>query len=125
MKKSPPMTSMEVPPTRNRQLKYQDPQRQAKKSRRRSQDLRRLSHEFINQLTVINLSCFRIRGVAAAASVPAVMAELERMERAVAEITELLANLPAEDEASSKISPTDPALGAKVYPLFSSNRRER
>ena len=52
------------------------------------------------------------------------MAELERMERAVAEITELLANLPAEDEASSKISPTDPALGAKVYPLFSSNRRE-
>jgi hypothetical protein len=100
-------------------------QRHPKKRRRRSSDLRRLSHEFINQLTVINLSCFRIRGVAAMESAPAVLAELERIEKTVAELTEMLGNLPVADDATSPGSQSGAAQGGKVYPLFKSYEPDR
>ena len=74
---------------------------QAKK-RRLKGGLDRLSHGFVNQLTVINLSCFRIRAVTPADGTPVVLAESERIEKAVAEVTELLASLPTKEGGSNE-----------------------
>jgi hypothetical protein len=76
-------------------------------------------------LTVINFSCFTIRGVAAIERAPAILTELERVERAVATVTELLANLPEEVEAASANSPPGPVRAGKVYPLFKSRQPKR
>jgi hypothetical protein len=116
---------MESPLIRNGLPNKKPPRLQTNKRRRRSSDLRRLSHELVNQLTVINLSCFKIRGVAAVECEPGILVQLELIEKTVAEAAELLANLSVDDGASSAGSPSDPALGGKVYPLFKSNRPER
>jgi hypothetical protein len=115
---------MAITINRNGLPESSDLQRHPKKRRRRSSDLRRLSHEFINQLTVINLSCFRIRAIATMESSPTVLAELERIEKTVAEVTEMLANLPAEDDATPVAAQSGLGQG-KVYPLFKSNLPER
>jgi hypothetical protein len=92
-------------------------------NKRRSSDLRRLSYELVNYLTVINLSCFKIRGVAAVEMESEILKQIELIENTVAEAAELLANLCVDDSASSAASPSGPALGGKVYSLFKSNRR--
>jgi hypothetical protein len=53
-------------------------------NKRRSSDLRRLSHELVNYLTVINLSCFKIRGVAAVEMESEILKQIELIENTVA-----------------------------------------
>jgi hypothetical protein len=119
-----PEKCMKSPLIRNRLTTNKKlPQLLANKSRRRSSDLRRLSHELVNHLTVINMSCFKIRGVAAVEMESEILNQIELIEKIVAEAAELLANLSVDDSASSAASPSDPAPGGKVYPLFKSNRR--
>jgi hypothetical protein len=49
-----------------------------------------LVHEMLNQLTVMNLSCFRFRAAAEKCCPPSLLIEIQRMERAVTEMTALL-----------------------------------
>ncbi len=101
------------------------PQLLANKHPLRSSDLRRLSHELVNCLTVINLSCFKIRGIPTVQSDLAGLTELETIEKTVAEAAELLVKLRDEDEARSKNSSFHPGAGGRVYTLLKPNRRER
>lgn len=91
-----------------------------KKRRRRLLDLRRLSHELFNQLTLIHLSCFQIRGAVSAERACAVLAQIERIEKAAEEITDLLANLPAERDSNPGDCSTGQSPAGNVYPLFKS-----
>lgn len=68
-----------------------------KKTRSRKPDasaaeIHRLVHEIVNHLTVMNLCCFKFRA-AAEARVPSSLADIDRMENAVAEIAALLDNI--------------------------------
>lgn len=68
-----------------------------KKTRSRKPDasaaeIHRLVHEIVNHLTVMNLCCFKFRA-AAEARVPSSLADIDRMESAVAEIAALLDNI--------------------------------
>lgn len=96
----------------------------ANKHQRRSSDLRRLAHELINQLTVINLSCFKIRSGTVAENEPAILNQLDLIEKTVAEAAEILANLSVDDGAGSARSQFDAAARRKVYPLFKSSRQD-
>jgi hypothetical protein len=85
----------------------------------RAQDLHRLAHEIANQLTVINLSCFRIRGNAAKALPASSLRNLERVERAIAEITafvETLRRVDDQPEGTPQAAPSPQT--TNVYPLF-------
>jgi hypothetical protein len=68
-----------------------------KKTRSRKPDasvaeIHRLVHEIVNHLTVMNLCCFKFRA-AAEARVPSSLADIDRVENAVAEIAALLDNI--------------------------------
>jgi hypothetical protein len=90
--------------------------------------LDRLSHEFVNQLTVINLSCFRIRALSPADSARSVLAEIERIEKAVTEVTKLLASLPTKEDtgdgSQTAMSPSSTGLvqGNHAVPLVKKHR---
>ena len=55
-------------------------------------EIHRLVHEIVNHLTVMNLCCFKFRA-AAEARVPSSLADIDRVENAVAEIAVLLDNI--------------------------------
>jgi hypothetical protein len=55
-------------------------------------ETQRLVHEIVNQLTVMNLCCFKFRA-AQAYLPPSSLADIDRMETAVAEIAALLGNI--------------------------------
>src|SRR5437762_9242986 len=59
-----------------------------------SPDLRQLVHEIFNQLTVMNLCCFKFRGAVGRTIDLTVLADVDRMEKAIADLTVLLENLP-------------------------------
>lgn len=101
-----------------------DFQRPSKRHLQRSPELRRLSHEFANQLTVINFSCARIRASIPTENTPMVASELARIDKAVSTVCEMLAGLTADDDTSTR-SPSDPAQPAKIYPLFKHPPRTR
>ena len=78
-----------------------DPRNRTKK-RRLTDKLDKFAHEVLNQLTVINLSCFTIRIDTRADTNSAILAELERIEKAVGEITERLVALPQDTATTSE-----------------------
>lgn len=61
-------------------------------------DLRRLAHQIANQLTVINLSCFKLRHGVTNDPPTASLGDIERVERAVEEITRFVRTLQTEED---------------------------
>ena len=116
---------MDTPLNRDGLPKRKLAQIPANKRQPRLSDLRRLSHELINCLTVVNLSCFKIRGIPAVDRDPGILDQLETIEKTVAEAAELLVKLPEEDGTDAKISPSRRRVRGKVYPLFKPIRGER
>jgi len=90
-------------------------------------ETQRLVHEIVNQLSVMNLCCFKFRA-AQAYLPPASLADIDRMETAVAEIAALLGNIAKSKPPEPLDSPLpDPrqaeppqvqAQSSKVYHLF-------
>ena len=60
-------------------------------------DLSRIAHQIANQLTVINLSCFKLRCAAGAPLPVSILENIERVEKAVAEVTSLVQALHLEE----------------------------
>lgn len=106
-----------------------------KKTRSRKQTLEdasasethRLVHEIVNQLSVMNLCCFKFRA-AAEARVPSSLTDIDRMENSVTEIAALLGNIaksktpkpldsPLPDPRQSE-PPQVQSQPSKVYHLF-------
>jgi hypothetical protein len=94
--------------------------RRRKKPRVPRNKFYRIAHEIANQLTIINLSCFKLRGVLAN-EVAAVSENLEKVERAVLEISTLAQVLSSpEDEPAlprNDLSADSPRAN-NVYRLF-------
>lgn len=96
---------------------------------------RPLVHEIMNQLTVINLCCFKFRAAAKAAPEPSLLADLEKMEKAVVDLASLLEDLSQAKEAQPVQSHRADALRAKprlersmpdnVYSFAKPTRRRR
>lgn len=94
----------------------------------------RLVHEIVNQLSVMNLCCFKFRA-AQAYLPPSSLADIDRMETAVAEIAALLGNIAKSKTPKPSDSPLpDPrqseppqvqAQPSKVYHLFKPTRLQR
>ncbi len=94
----------------------------------------RLVHEIVNQLTVMNLCCFKFRA-AAEARVPSSLTDIDRMENSVTEIAALLGNIaksktpkpldsPLPDPRQSE-PPQVQSQPSKVYHLFKPTRLQR
>jgi hypothetical protein len=97
-------------------------------------ETQRFVHEIVNQLTVMNLCCFKFRA-AQAYLPPSSLADIDRMETAVAEIAALLDNIaksktpkpldsPLPDPRQSE-PPQVQAQPSKVYHLFKPTRLQR
>ena len=92
-----------------------------------SSETQRLVHEIVNHLSVMNLCCFKFRA-AQAYLPPSSLADIDRMETAVAEIAALLGNIAKSKTPKPSDSPlSDPrqseppqvqAQPSKVYHLF-------
>ena len=113
-----------------------------KKTRSRNQtpedastsETQRLVHEIVNQLSVMNLCCFKFRA-AQAYLPPSSLADIDRMENAVTEIAALLGNIAKSKTPKPLDSPLpDPrqaeppqvqAQPSKVYHLFKATRLQR
>lgn len=83
-------------------------------------EFHRIAHEIANQLTIINLSCFKLRG-ALANEIAALPGSLEKVERAVFEIATLIQVLSSpEDEPPPERNdvPADSSRTNNVYRLF-------
>lgn len=63
-------------------------------------DLRKFTHQLANQLTVINLSCSKLRHNAVNVLPPACLEDIEGVERAVEEITGFVRMLQPEENRS-------------------------
>jgi hypothetical protein len=96
--------------------------RQAKKIRAQ-EDLHRFAHEIANQLTIINLSCFKLRGALAKGLPASPLGDLERVERAVLEMTNLVQTLgrPEDDPTTNPQAPASQT--TNVYRLFDAQDR--
>ena len=107
--------------------------RDQKNMRRLTDNLDKFAHEVLNQLTVINLSCFRLRIDTRADANGAILVELERIEKGISELTELLTTLPQEThaaatheaESSAQEAPNKIAHGNNVVPFFTRNHLKR
>lgn len=90
-------------------------------------------HEMLNQLTIMNLSCFKSRTAAESCCPSSLLVEIERMEQAVTEMTSLLESVSqaadsnaiarvlgvveGSDRSAARTSPSN------VYPLFEPTKR--
>ena len=100
-----------------------------------SPQLQQLLHELMNQLTIMNLCCFKFRAAALNNLDRSVSHEIDRIEVTVVELTSLLAKLPQAINASAaNSSPAGVSRGntklsrsqsANVYPLSSRKGRSR
>ena len=54
---------------------------------------RPLLHEIMNQLTIMNLCCFKFRAAVESVPEPSLLADLEKMEKAVVDLASLLEHL--------------------------------
>jgi hypothetical protein len=88
--------------------------------------LDRLAHEMANQLTIMNLGCFKIRAAVRSLGDP-IVADIARIEKAVAEMTSLIEAWPHVGERNSAakqapviLRPKRSAKSSNVYALFSS-----
>ena len=94
--------------------------RRKKKPRVPRNEVHRITHEIANQLTIINLSCFKLRG-ALANEIASVTGNLDKVERAVFEIATLIQVLSSpEDEPPPERNsvPADSSRANNVYRLF-------
>jgi hypothetical protein len=101
-------------------LRRSKPARRRKKPRVPRNEFHRITHEIANQLTIINLSCFKLRG-ALANEIASVTGNLEKVERAVFEIATLIQILSSpEDEPPPERNsvPADSSRANNVYRLF-------
>jgi len=101
-------------------LRRSKPARRRKKPRVPRNEFHRITHEIANQLTIINLSCFKLRG-ALANEIASVTGNLEKVERAVFEIATLIQVLSSpEDEPPPERNsvPADSSRANNVYRLF-------
>ena len=99
--------------------------RQPKKIPGTPEDIHRIVHELANQLTVINLNCFKLRGTVAKLLSGSSLDELESVDRAVAEMTNLLRTLHQGEEAPPPQTHNHAAAQpppANVYQLFDSTQ---
>lgn len=81
-------------------------------------EIHQLIHEVLNQLTVMNLCCFKFRMAAAELLRPSVLADIDRIESAVIEITTLLEKLSqAKTPTTAECTQPEPN-SHNVYPLF-------
>ena len=97
-------------------------------------ETQRLVHEIVNHLSVMNLCCFKFRA-AQAYLPPSSLADIDRMENAVTEITALLGNIAKSKPPEPLDSPLpDPrqaeppqvqAQPSKVYHPFKPTRLQR
>ncbi len=115
-----------MPPTKKRPRPDSLPRQnhlapQAGNIRLPREDIHRIVHEVANQLTVINLSCSKLRGTVAKLLSGSSLDELERVERAVLEMTTLVRSLRQVEEdpqaQNSSHAPSQP-LPANVYQVF-------
>jgi hypothetical protein len=116
-------TKIHCLPTNLRRSK--ETSRQAKKTRAPRDDIHRLVHEIANQLTIINLSCFKLRAAAAKGLPATPLEELENVERAVVEMTNLIQILRRpENEPTSTTNSQSPVFqpATNVYRLFDSTQ---
>jgi hypothetical protein len=125
-----PTKLINVPNTSPRKQKHSS--RRQRKSKPRALDLDRLAHEMINQLTVIQLSCFQLRGAIARGLDSSVLVDIDRMENTVVEMTSLLECLSAQEvwaqptsAHGAKTSERSPAKSANVYRLFKAGQTRR
>jgi len=94
--------------------------------------LDRLAHQIVNQLTVINLSCFKLRATVKDAGA-SVNADIDRLENAVTEMNDLVEILSRlEDQPTAPdvaVCPKTPAYPnarpVNVYPLFETKKSTR
>jgi hypothetical protein len=95
---------------------------------------RQLMHEIYNQLTVMNLCCFKFRGAVAPLNDAQLLSDVERMENTTTELAALVENFsntqPLVAIAGGCAVPATDALNeipppANVYPLFKPIRRRR
>ena len=84
-------------------------------------DIHPIVHEIANQLTVINLSCFKLRGAVANSGSP--LDELDKVERAVVEMTILIETLRPPDSDRPPAQTHAQTLPANVYNLFDSTQK--
>ena len=91
----------------------------------------RLAHQIVNQLTVINLGCFKLRATLKDAGA-SVNADIDQLENAVSEmnvLVEILSHL--EDQptvpgvAVCAKTPNPDARPVNVYPLFETKKSAR
>lgn len=100
-----------------------------KQARHHETEPHHLVHEMLNQLTVMNLSCFKFRAAAEKCCPPSLLVEIERMERAVVEMTALLesvsqaANSKVIGRALGVVHGSDGKPASNVYPLFKPTKR--
>ena len=86
-------------------------------------DIHLIVHEIANQLTVINLSCFKLRGAVANFVSGSHLDELDKVERAVVEMTILIETLRPPDNDRPPEQTHAQTLPANVYNLFDSTHK--
>ena len=90
--------------------------------------MERLAHQMANQITVINLTCFKLCTILKNAGA-AVNADIERLEKAVSEmnvLVEILSHLEEQAAAPSIAASPNAVIAntmpANVYPLFETKK---
>jgi hypothetical protein len=95
-------------------------------------EIHQIAHNLFNQLSVINLCSFKLRGAVPGHVEPAITNDLQTLERAVEDATLLAEQLSqAIGALASNSEPKAPRLvkvpsqNNNVLPLFAANRRQR
>jgi hypothetical protein len=96
---------------------------QTKTPRPARDDLRRIAHELANQLTVVSLSCFKLRAACAQDFAAICASDLDNVETAVAAMADLMRTLhqiDAEPATPGRDRVRPAPQTANVYRLFDS-----
>ncbi|HEV8723065.1 MAG TPA: hypothetical protein VGW77_20820 [Candidatus Binatia bacterium] len=95
-------------------------------------EIHQIAHNLFNQLSVINLCSFKLRGAVPDHVGPAVANDLQTLERAVEdatllaeELSQAIAALAAISEAKAPRLVKAPPQNNNVLPLFAASRRPR
>jgi len=104
-----------------------------KRARHPSPDLRRVLHELMNQLTIMNFSCSKFRG-AADLTDHSIAMDIEKMEKTIVDMAALVESASQAMKSTPSRSACADLLNAKpetsprsanIYPLFKPHRRPR
>ena len=95
-------------------------------------EIQQIAHNLFNQLNVINLCSFKLRGAVPGHVGPAITNDLQTLERAVEDATLLAERLSQAMDALASISEAKaprlvkaPPQNNNVLPLFAASRRQR